>query len=669
MERICKPPYLGAAYYPEDWDPKEMSHDIAMMKEAGINVARIAEFAWHKMEPTEGEYHWDWLHEVVDHLHEAGIGVIMGTPTATPPVWLTEKYPDMLMLSADGHRTQHGGRRHCCSNNEHFREYSAKIVEAMGREFGHDPAIIGWQLDNEIYTTDRGCFCEACVQGFHQYLADKYGTIENLNAQWNLNLFSQAYDRFDQIPAPSHAWHNPHLLQEWLVFQGTSHVNYIHMQYDLLKPYVGEIPIGTDMMPFNGVDYEAMNRKLDIVQFNHYNIRENLWQTMFWFDFLRPQKDRPFWNTETSTSWNGSTAIGQTMKPEGFCRVNSMLPIALGGEANCYWIWRTHWAGHELVRGAVLNPNGRPFHIFNEVQDVANIMEHTGDFLRDTKVCTDVAMHFTSQTWNMFETQTQVSEFRYSERLLEDFYHPAIQSGLRPDVISAGHDLSPYKLILSPLMFSLEDQDLPQRMKSWVEQGGTWIVGPMSDARTSIGSRYTDRAFGILEEMTGLTCLYQIPDREHIIQSCWTDGSTFNGDIWCDVWDAPRENTLVTITAGHSSLVGKSLIVEKQVGKGHVIILGTFPSKEDMQRLLLHACELAGVSALHLNGEIMAVRREGPEHSGLIVMECGAGTGSILLEHPMQNLLDGNSYCGTVTLSPYEILILEDPSHDLSKTL
>ena len=660
MNRICKPPYLGGNYYPEDWDVKEIDHDIAMMKEAGVNVARIAEFAWRKMEPKEGQYEWDWLHHVVDKLGEAGIGVIMGTPTATPPIWLAEKYPDMLTINEEGHQTQHGGRRHCCSHNPHYLEYSAKIVEAMAKEFGQDPNIIGWQLDNEIYIQGKGCYCEYCVAEFHKYLEAKYVTIDNLNAQWNLNLFSQAYDRFDQIPAPALAWHNPHLLQEWQMFQGMGHVNYIHMQYDILKPYVGDTPIGTDMMPVNGVDYEAMNEKLDILQFNHYNIRENLWQTMFWFDFLRSFKDRPFWNTETSTSWNGSTAILQTMKPEGFCRINSLLPIALGGELNCYWIWRTHWAGHELVHGAVLNPNGTPFHIFNEVQDVANTMEIAGDFFRDTKVVTDVAMHFTSQTWNMFQAQTQVSEFRYSERLMEDFYHPVVKSGLRPDVIAAGHKLDDYKLILSPLMFSLEDQDLQARMAKWVEEGGTWIVGPFSDARNAIGARYTDRAFGILEELTGIKCLYQIPDREHLIHSRWMDGSAFAGNIWCDVFDAPEENTLVKIVSGHSALVGKSLIIEKKVGKGHVIVLGTFPSEQDMIRILAHACDLAGVERFAFSGEVMAVKRAGNGHSGMIVMECGAENASIMIDKPMKNILDGKIYSGTITLAPYEMLILED---------
>lgn len=133
---INKAVLLGAAYYPEDWDESEQDKDIAMMQKAGIKVARMAEFAWAKMEPREGEYHFEWLHRVIDKLWEAGIYTMLGTPTATPPNWVEQADPDMMMLDESGRRYTHGGRRHNCSNNPTYRKYSAKIVERMAQEFG-----------------------------------------------------------------------------------------------------------------------------------------------------------------------------------------------------------------------------------------------------------------------------------------------------------------------------------------------------------------------------------------------------------------------------------------------------------------------------------------------------------------------------------------------------
>ena len=128
MSTKFKPPYLGVAYYPEDWDESVMAEDIAMMKKAGINVARIAEFAWSKMEKREGEFTFGWLHKVVDALGEAGIATVLCTPSATPPRWLSVKYPDVMVEKENGEVRNHGARRNCCSNNPHYIKYSLRIA-------------------------------------------------------------------------------------------------------------------------------------------------------------------------------------------------------------------------------------------------------------------------------------------------------------------------------------------------------------------------------------------------------------------------------------------------------------------------------------------------------------------------------------------------------------
>ena len=139
MNQLPKPPYLGVAYYPEDWPEEEMERDFARMKEIGINVVRIGEFAWHRMEPAPGEFDFSFFHKVVDRARALDICVVMGTPTATPPRWLSRLYPDVMMENRDGRTASHGGRRHCCSNNAHYNEYCLRIVEKMAGEFADDP--------------------------------------------------------------------------------------------------------------------------------------------------------------------------------------------------------------------------------------------------------------------------------------------------------------------------------------------------------------------------------------------------------------------------------------------------------------------------------------------------------------------------------------------------
>ncbi len=664
METKPIPPYLGVAYYPEDWDESEQEYDIAKMQEAGITVARIGEFAWHKMEPRPGEYDFAWLHRVIDRLAEAGIAVVLGTPTATPPRWLISLHPDVTVENEAGHKISHGGRRHCCSNNPHYREYSARIVEAMAREFGEDENVIGWQIDNEIYIYGtRGCFCPACRDRFHAYLERKYSTVEALNAAWNLNLFSQAYDSFAEIPLPRDTWHNPHLRMEWLTAQAADHVDFVHMQADILHRYTSA-PVSTDIMPLGAFDYREMHEKLDIVQFNHYNDPHNLWQASFWFDALRPMLPRPFWNTETQTCWNGGVEISQSLKPEGYCRVNSFLPIALGGEANMYWLWRTHWAGHELTHGAVLDTSGRPMHIWGEVRDTAELMARAGDFLRETRVKSEVAFHYTARNWNMMDTQPIVTGLDYFRAY--DFFRPLADQGLSPDVIDAKEPLDRYRLIVSPLMMTLEEGDLPERMAEWVRAGGVWVVGPLSDIRTNVGTRYQHQPFGMLETLTGAKWCYGMPDRVGAVKAVWAEsGESFGGGTWYDAFDEAPENTLVRIENTHSALDGKACVVHRKVGRGHVIILGTFPGYDELKRIFSMACALADQPHDCVDGQLIVAPREGNPYTGdgregVILLEySGKEKGVYTFSGRLRNLVTGEIAEGSIELPPYGIAVLE----------
>ena len=658
MAQLSKAPWLGVAYYPEDWPEEEIDRDVQRMKDIGITAARIAEFAWHRMEPRPGEFDFSFFHRVVNKLGEAGIAVVMGTPTATPPRWLSRLYPDVFVERENGRTMQHGGRRHCCSNNPHYNDYCMRIVEKMAQEFADDPYVVGWQIDNEIYTGDMGCFCPNCQAAFRERLRNKFKTIDALNEAWNLNIFSQWYDDFADISAPRDAWHNPHLVQAWREFQNDSHIGFVHRQADILHKYV-KVPVGTDTMPVNGMDYRRMTEKLDIVEFNHYNTPENLHACSFWFDFLRTLKDRPFWNTETATCWNGSVAINQSVKPEGFCRANSWLPIALGGEANMYWLWRTHWGGHELMHGAVLDTTGREMHTTGEVRDVAQGYEKAADFINGTRVKTDVAIHFTSLSWNMNLAQPVVNGLKYAPTVQDRFYKPAVSLGLRPDVIDAAQPLDAYKLIVTPLVMCLEEHDLAARMAEWARKGGTWVVGPLSDVRNMEGARYTDRFYGTLEALTGVRWCYGVPDTEGHVKAEWQDGTPFQGDTWFEMSEDCGQDTLVRVTAGHSAFLNKSLVTCRKVGEGQVILLGAIPSEKDAARLLSLACGAAGVKGVEVEGDVMAAPRSGEAGEGLMLVEYGAKDATVTLPAPMTDLLTGRRLEGRVALKPYDVLVLK----------
>lgn len=658
MNNKFNPPYLGAAYYPEDWDESEIDFDIEKMKLCGINAVRVGEFAWHKMEPKKGEFHFEWLHKIVDKMGANGIAVVLGTPTATPPRWFTLENPDALMEFEPGRRKNHGGRRHCCSNNPAYREASAVICEKMAQEFADDENVIGWQIDNEIYEFGDGCLCSHCRGKFIKHLEKKFGTVENLDESWNLNLFSQWYDSFEDIPLPVDTWVNPHHRLEWRAFQNKSHVDFVAMQAEILHRYTSA-PVGTDTMPFGAMDYREMYEKLDVAQFNHYNEPDNIHRACFWFDHLRTLKARPFWNTETASCWNGNTTIGQSIKPENFCYINSFLPIALGGEANMFWLWRTHWAGHEMMHGSVLDTSGREQHIFGEIKKTAEHFARAAEFLNSTHVVTDAAIHYSSLNWLLWQTQHVVNNLEYDPTLYDEFYRPLVDLGIRPDVIDEAQELDKYKILFSPMTLTLEEHSLGERIKKWVADGGVCVAGPLCDVRDIAGAKYRDRPFGIIEDIIGEKWLYGVPDSQGNIKTEWADGEELCADRYYQIF-AGGDGELAHITAGHSALEGKSVILEKQYGKGLLIVLGTFPSEKDIKKLYSYALGKAGVAHNAApDGNIMAVRREGGCRRGLILAEYANKGGRYILENEMTDILTGEVVSGEITLAPYQVMILE----------
>jgi len=660
MSRIT-PPYFGAAYYPEDWPAAQVDQDIELMKRAGMNVMRMGEFAWHRFEPSEGAYDFGWLHEVVEKLDKAGIASILGTPTATPPAWLTQRYPEVLAVDEKGRPGSHGTRRHACSNNPVYRELCGLIVTRMAEEFGRHPAVIGWQIDNEVHVQgSRGCCCPVCVEKFGDVLERRYRTIDALNAAWNLNLFSMAYESFAQVPFPrSDVWHHPSLLTAWMSFQGESQVEFCEEQADTLHRLCTQ-PVGTDMMPILGVSHAHMNRLLDVVMFNHYNTAENLWQAAYWMDACRPLKQAPFWNTETQASWYGGTTAGGYFDP-GFVRANSWLPFALGGEANLYWLWRQHWAGHELMHGGVISSAGRPLHTFPEIQEVAAGLRAAGAFLAGTRPTrSGLALHLSTTASWMFEYQPMVKGFHYGEAMIERVYGQLLRAHLCPDVIDPSADLSPYRMVLSPFLPWLDEDDLQDRLRAWIEAGGTWIAGPFTDTRNADAAKYTHAPFGVLEKWAGVRTVYEMPGDPRQFKVRWDRGGEFEGSLWYDSFEVAGAESLAEYTEG--PMKGLAAVVTRKVGRGRIVLMGTMPEPEALSGFLLRTAAEAGVTVPAMGSpHLLVVPRDGKAGKGLVAVELEGKTASLTLAVKARDLVSGRDLpAGVVELPPYGVLVLQE---------
>ncbi len=660
MEKL----YMGAAFYPEVYgkDLPTLEQDIAIMKQGGFNVMRIAEFSWSCMEPHDGVFDFAWLHKIVDRLYENGIFTIMCTPSATPPDWMTKKYPETLRMNDDGNRDQHGARRHCCSNSRVYRNYVRRINTRLAREFAGHPAIIGWQLDNEIAPKDRGCSCPACMEKFHERLARKFETVENLNDRWYLKLWSQEYESFEDVPHPHKwTWSHPSLIAEYLEFQSDSNAEFLEEQAETLRENGVAVPIGTDMMPIFTQHYPKTVAPLDVVQFNHYNSRENLWEEGFWFNYMQSLKpDAPFWVTETCTGANGSTSNPAFEYPMGFNRVNSLMPFAFGAAMNNYWLWRAHPGGHELMHGHVITSQGRPVHNFHECEEVAQTLHAAEAFLTGTKAdYRGFAMSVSCKSSVMFTAQPTIAGFDYRRQIL-DAWHDFFGSGMMPRLLEPCMPLDGIRVLYSPFLMTLEEGNFAERLKAWIEAGGIWIAGPMTDIRTADGTKYLDSPFGLIEKLTGITCDYGMTAHSIPASVDW-NGKTAGTNIWTDVFTLQEGQEVLAIYRSKeepSPFDGGVAAAYCPVGRGGVIVLGTQPSREALQDVVAYAFEKAGMSCGVKSSEnVIVVQRSGKEE-GIIVCETAYETGSVYLDGEYQDVVTGDTVRGTLELPPYGYQVL-----------
>jgi beta-galactosidase len=269
------------------------------MKEAGLNVVRMAEFAWSTMEPLEGEFNLSWLDRAIDLLADAGIDTVLGTPTAAPPAWLVQKYPDVLAIDEHGRQVQFGNRCHYCVNSPHLHAATQRIVQVMADRFGANPHVIGWQIDNEF---NRICYCDRCRGLFQQFLAGKYGTLEELNQHWTTAYWSQSYSGWEQIPIPIGA-HNPALMLEFKRFITHSYRQYQRLQLEALRPYLHENSWTTHnfMGWYAGYDHYEMAADLDQVSLDWYvgSGHHDYLASASLHDLARGFKRKNYWLIET----------------------------------------------------------------------------------------------------------------------------------------------------------------------------------------------------------------------------------------------------------------------------------------------------------------------------------------------------------------------------------
>jgi len=667
------PLLLGAAWYPELWDRETQKRDVELMLEAGCNTARLAEFAWAFMEPHEGDYRWDWLHDACRLLHANSLHIVMCTPTATPPIWLTEKHPEMLLHHDDAPTPMtHGARRHYSPHSEVYIEHCRRIVDTMAGEFAGTPGIITWQIDNEVSGAGEYDVSPTAKAAFARWLETKFGDIENFNDAINAGVWSQRYQRFEQAPLPVRAkgmGHNPLLRYQFLLFTAEAWSRFIGAQAEVLREHV-DVPITSNFIPFQGSDQFASARHIDFLSIDNYcdaNAGE-LFHAAWEYDWMRAAKrDRAPWAMETWPTTNGGNTIGIGAQPENADHVNAWIPIALGGEAVLFWLWRLHRGGQETQHGAVIYTWGEPTYGYANVQRLARDFRRCEKLLREHPVqAATVAMQYDWQNNFQLMAEPMYREFTgtWTHRPLhrDRYYKALLRAHLHREIVSTHEPPADHhRVVLAPWLPMIPKQTLEQ-FEKWVRSGGTWVLGPCTGIRDELGRTHTTSAYDMLEQLLGVRCVDRVGQQGRTARVKFADGHVCDSAYYADSYEAIADDVEVHATYEGWPHDGRAAIVSRRLGQGRIVYVGTTLETSDLAQLCQDLCHDADVSPVGDGCASALVVPRGGEPGApavTIVLETEGHAGSLQLHAGGVDVLRDERVADTINVEPYDVRVIE----------
>jgi beta-galactosidase len=657
--------YFGVCYYPEAWDESRWPTDVKMMREAGFNIVRMAEFAWARIEPVEGQLDFNWLDKIVDLLSQNGIRTLMGTPTSQPPPWLYLKLPDLLPVNPQGIRYNFGGRYLYCFNHPEFGEYTRKIVSAIAKRYANHPAVVGWHLDNEFGHVTRECYCkEYCEPAFHKWLEARYGSLDKLNAAWGTSFWSQIYSDWSQIPLPrmTQQQHNPALVLNYRRFWSDSVVRYQKLQIDVLS---GLAPRQfTTHNLWGKPDYFAMARDLNVAGMNFYpadgwgRLEDNGLE----LDTFRGLKDGNYWVVEQRGGRPGSHNETLESAP-GLLRLWAYQSYAHGADAVLFFRWRTAARGGEEYWFGLLGQDGRPNRRYREIAGMGKELDRLVRLIEGTTTTAPVAFYVDYES----EWAKTAPDVRAFDEQRADYYRAFKRLGVNIDVTGRGRDLSRYKIVFAPMLYMVNGE-IVEQLTRFVRAGGTLILTFRSGVKEWDNSVTMEPLPGRLRGLAGI----EIEEYEPLLK---TDPELNEGEmpltgvaapftarastgtIWADILEPKSAQALAKY--GKKFYAGKAAATVNRVGDGRVIYVGTHLSHDFAN--VLAAWTLAHhqiAPPFPVPDQVDVASREKGGKKIIFMMNFSNSAQTITLRRTCRNVLAERDVSGSVLIPARDLVIL-----------
>ncbi len=566
----------GADYNPEQWSKDIWLEDMMLMKECHVNMVNLNIFGWSILEPEEGIYDFSMLDELMDLLHDNGIGVDLATATAAQPAWLSMKYIDVLPMDKYMNTVWHGSRQTYCPNSKNYKKRAHELVRRLVNRYRKHPALKMWHINNEYSDHTSICYCDACADGFRQWLSDKY-SIEEVNERWGTAFWSQRYYHFSEIIPPRNtaADPNPGLVLDYTRYMSES-VRKLYMdEVDIIKEFTPDIPITTNFMGNDNkpLDYHRWSENIDVISWDSYPDpldSRSYMKNALTHDLMRSYKKAPFILMEQAPNQVNWRSKNPNKEPNEMT-LYSMQCLAHGGKGIMFFQWRQSLKGAEKFHSGMVPHNGTDTKMYKEVRALGELVSELDVNVFDSKV----AIYFDYDNWWALEyAPGPSSEMKYMD-IVREYYSYFYDNNIPVDFVFKNDSLDGYEYLIVPNAYMIHDSNY---FSDYVQKGGNLIMGAFSGIVDESDTVFKDGYMSSLKEVFGISIdsynVLKAPKANKLGTYMWQD------DIICN--------------EAHKIIEENVIVTKNHYGKGMSYYIGA--RFEDFSQILSQIVSVKGIN-------------------------------------------------------------------------
>lgn len=661
----------GGDYNPEQWPKEIWDEDFRIFKKASINSATVNVFSWAKLQPSEKEYSFSELDEIIDRLTEENYDIVLATSTAALPGWMARKYPDVTRVDFEGRKHGWGHRHNHCPNSPSFQFFAERLVHKLAERYGNHSNVKIWHISNE-YSGE--CYCENCAKAFRVWVKNKYGSIEEVNEAWNMHFWSHTLYSFDDIIPPNllgdgisdKASAFAGLSIDYRRFNSDSLLDNFKMERDQIRRFDSVTPVTTNLMgAYKPLDYFKWAKEMDIVSWDNYpGYKTPISHVAMMHDLMRGLKDGQSFMLMEQTPSQQNWQPYNSLKRPGKMRIQSYQTIAHGADSIQFFQLRRSKGATEKFHGAVIEHAGHEHtRVFEEVAELGKELKHLGDTLIGAKTEARVAILFDwDNYWALEYTSGPSIDLHYVDQI-QRYYDACYNKQVSVDMIHMESDFEKYDVILAPVLYMVKE-GIKEKIESFVKSGGSFVTTFMSGIVDQSDNVHLGGYPGPLRDLLGIW-VEEIdalsPEIKNSIKL--TSKQTFQNECYdCNLlFDRIHlEGAEAIANYGKDFYANTPVVTKNNYGNGEAWYIGTVPSADFLNEWIGKVLDSKGIKGFdHLpNGVEIALRNKEDNHYYFVMNHTEE---SLIIDPPFEgyrDLLTNEIQEKNIKMKPYDVKLL-----------